>query len=137
MKRVHVFALTSLLAACGTGAVAVEENPIRADLEQAIAGIDTQKPLVLRYNPAACACPPTELRVGDQWLRAELVGDANVQTWLTGLSRTSPDNLPTPLQVLGRVDREILRTPQGSYAARIDVQKVLPALPATAATGAP
>ena len=129
MKRGWVGVLACALAACGAAEPVASENPLRAALEESIAGLEAQQPLVLRYNTAACACPPAELRLGGQWLRAELTGGAVVQTWLAAAARTPPERLPVPLQAIGRVDPEVLRTPQGSYAVRIDVAKILAAAP--------
>lgn len=117
------------VTACSAAESSAPDNPLRAALEQSIAGLDTQQPLVLRYNPASCACPPAEIRLGGQWLRAELLGDVAVQAWLAGLARTPLDNLPVALRVLGRVERDVLRTPQGNYAVRIEVTKPLTPLP--------
>ncbi len=134
MKRVLALCLTLGLTACGAADANAPENPVRAALEQSVAGLDTQTPLILRYNPAACACPPAEVRLGGQWLRAELTGDSAVQTWLASLARTPPENLPVALQVLGQIERDVLRTPQGSYAVRIEVGKILgPPAPTTPA----
>lgn len=114
-----------VLVACSSPESPDPDNPVRQGLEQSIAGLDKAEPLRLRYNPAACACPPVEVRVAGQWLRADLEGDATVQAWLAGLARTPPDSLPVPMQALGQIEPEILRTQTGSYAVRITVRKVL------------
>ncbi len=137
MNRALLLLLVVATAACGGAEVTAPENPVRAGLEQSIATLDPQTPLALRYNPAACACPPAEIRLGGQWLRAELAGDVTVRSWLAALARTPPDNLPVPLEVVGRVDRDVLRTAQGSYAAHVDVVRILAPLPPTAAKPAP
>ncbi len=125
MSRLLAVCLALGLTACGAADANTPENPVRAALEQSVAGLDAQQPLILRYNPAACACPPAEVRLDGQWLRAELTGDGPLQTWLAGLARTPQENLPVALQVLGQIERDVLRTPQGSYAVRIEVSKIL------------
>ncbi len=132
MNRCCSGVLALALTACGANEPIATENPLRASLEQSIAGLDVQQPLNLRYNPAACACPAAELRLGGQWLRAELSGDDAVQAWLSALARTPQDNLPVPLQVQGRVEPEVLRTAQGNYAVRVDVTKVIAPVPPAA-----
>ncbi len=129
MMRNPVWLLALALTACGAAESAVADNPVRAALEQSIAGLDAQVPLVLRYNPAPCACPPAEIRLDGQWLRAELTGNAAVQSWLTALARTPTENLPVPLQLAGHVEPELLRTPQGSYAVRVAVARILAPTP--------
>lgn len=130
MNWFRLAGLSAMVTACGANETVVSENPLRVSLEQSIAGLDAQQPLNLRFNPAACACPPAEVRLGGQWLRAELTGDSGVQTWLTMLARTPPDSLPVPLEVQGRVERDVLRTASGNYAVRIEVGKILRPLPA-------
>lgn len=132
MNRACAVFLGCTLAACGAPETTEPENPTRAALETAIAELDPQVLLHVRYNPAACACPPVEVRVGAQWLRAELTGGA-ADPWLASLVKTSPENLPVPLQILGRIERDVLRTAQGSYAVRVEVLK----MPASAAPVAP
>lgn len=130
--RVAVASL-AWVAACSGAEPAEPENPLRLSVEQSIATLDPQQPLLLRYNPAACACPALELRVGSQWLRAEVAGDAELRAWLQWLATTPPDNLPVPVQLHGKVDAEVQRTASGNYAVRVTVRKILAPLapPAT------
>jgi len=116
------------LCACGSAAVAPNEpNPLRRELERDLAHIDATQALELRFNPAPCNCPGFELRVGERWVRAEInrsEGDM-VTIWLAWLAQTPIEALPVPVSLLGRVEREILRTAQGSYAVRIDVREIV------------
>ena len=61
MNRCCSGVLALALTACGANEPIATENPLRASLEQSIAGLDVQQPLNLRYNPAACACPAAAL----------------------------------------------------------------------------
>ena len=129
MRRLCALALAWTLGACGAAETTDPENPLRAELQQAIAKLDAQQPLNLRFNPAACACPPLEVQLAGQWQRAEVSGPPALDAWLASVAKTAPENLPVPLQVLGRLEREVLRTPQGSYAVRLEVTQIAPLPP--------
>ena len=129
MKRAAAWLVACALTACGATETAESENPLRTSLERAIAALDSQKPLQLRYNPAACACPPMEAEIAGHWLRAELSGAKSLQPWLAGAARTPPEGLPVQLKVLGRVEPELFRTVAGSYAVRVDVASIVAAKP--------
>lgn len=128
----------ALLTACG-GAEASRSpaNPVRREIELALAEVPAG-PIDLRFNPAACHCPLFELRVGARWLRAELTGDTDkLQPWTAWLAGTPLDRLPLTVQVRGKVDREVLRTAQGAYAVRVEVAEILAPLPSEPAAPAP
>ena len=116
------------LCACGSATLAPNEpNPLRRTLERDLAKIDVKEPLELRYNPAPCNCPAFEVHIGERWLRAEISrveGDV-VSVWLAWLAQTPIEALPVPVSLLGKIDRELLRTAQGSYAVRVDVREIL------------
>ena len=129
-------ALTALLlwlpvAACSGSPAKVEANPVRRQLEDALAALDSNAPLPLRFNPAPCDCPVFELRLGERWLRADLeAGDGErLAAWIAWLGQTPPEALPVGVQVRGRPERELLRTAQGAYAARIEVAEIVEPLP--------
>jgi hypothetical protein len=130
MKRLCWPVVVVALGACGAAETTDPENPLRVELEQAIAQQDVQQPLNLRFNPAACACPPVEVLLSGHWLRAEVNGPPELDAWLTRVAKTAPESLPVPLQVVGKLERDVLRTPQGSYAARVEVTQLVQQLPA-------
>ena len=128
MKRaLAVTVVATLLAGCGGADVAEQDNPVRMRLEQLVAQTPAEQTWTARYNPTTCACPPLEVRVGDTWLRAELAGDPEI--WrlpLAALARVPLEDLPVAVELQGRVQKTLLRTPAGTYAVRVDVARVGP-----------
>jgi hypothetical protein len=128
-----VIPLLLWLAVVGCGGARPEPqaapNPLRREIELTVAAIDASQPLLLRFNPAACDCPAFEVKVGERWLRAELQGGDAVHGWIAWIARSPSDTLPLRCTVRGRVEREVLRTLQGVYALRIEVQEPLSPLP--------
>jgi hypothetical protein len=128
--------MAALVAMACSATPVQQANPLRRELEQALA-IATKQPLEVRWNPAPCPCPPFELRLGERWLRAELtaatVDPEAFATWLRWLNGTAPEALPVAVEVEGRVDNELVRAVQGGYAVRIEVSAVqMPAVPPSA-----
>lgn len=121
-----------LLAACSAETVArVEPNPVRRGFESRLQALDTKAVLPLRFNPAPCNCPAFELRLGERWLRADLTSnDPDRWTaWIGWLAAMPPEVLPLPVEVHGRVDRDLQRTAQGAYAVRVEVTEIVAPLP--------
>ncbi|MCO4761026.1 MAG: hypothetical protein KC502_05945 [Myxococcales bacterium] len=121
-------ALILLFVGCGgQPANRVPTHAARARITTAIATLDKTAPLRLRYNPAPCACPLFEVRVGKRWLRAAWPGLRD-EKWagLAGkLAATSARQWPVELRVQGQVDAEVLRTRAGSYVVTIDVSELV------------
>ncbi len=130
-----------LFGACGsTPPVAAPANPLRARLEAALAALPTDAPLSLRYNPAPCDCPAFEMPLDGAWLRVELVASGNVPELprlLDWLAAQPPERWPIGLSLRGALERELLRTSSGTYAARLDVTAVLGPAEAIAPAAAP
>lgn len=130
MKAADFALAVAFLAACSGAETAEQDNPLRHSLEQSVTALDPLQPLTMRYNPTTCACPPLELRVASTWLRAELTGNPQIlQPWLTMLEKTLPENLPAPVQIQGKVERDLLRTETGSYGVRVELTRILLPLP--------
>lgn len=140
-RLVGVALIAGLLGGCGTAPrVAAPANPRRARLEAALAALPTDAPIALRYNPAPCDCPAFELPIDGGWLRVELVASGNVPEFprlLDWLGAQPPERWPIGLSLRGAVERELLRTTSGTYAARLDVTAVLGPPEAIAPAAAP
>ena len=96
-------------------------NPTRTHIELAIKTLKPDASLPVRYNPAACDCPPFELRLSSGWIRA---GWTNInaqenRALRVQLKATQPAQWPVNLLLKGSVDNEVMRTSQGQYAVRI------------------
>ncbi|MBI5607552.1 MAG: hypothetical protein HY902_01575 [Deltaproteobacteria bacterium] len=127
MKTRWAAVLFALAASCGAAdGQRSPPNPqadrLRADLRAA-----NDKPIVARWNPAPCACPPFEVLVGATWVRADFVAadPEPLVAWQAYLAATPTEALPVPLQVEGRIERQLLRTSTGAYAVRVEVAAVL------------
>lgn len=129
------------LAACGATPTATPDAPptvertARADAKALGSG-----PVVLRYNPAPCACPAFEARSAGGWLRAELDLQAvpEAEAWLAHLARLGDEQLPVPVQADATGDGELYRTWQGVWTVRLTVQRVVaPLVPPAAPEPAP
>jgi hypothetical protein len=133
--------LAVLLSACGASKrERGPANPLRASIEDDIAALDDEAPLPARYNPAPCACPPLELRIGARWLRAAWVSSEQAEA----LARTFEDlaaaprrSWPIPLVARGRVDPVARRTAQGEYAVLVDLSAIEQPAKAPALSPAP
>lgn len=141
MRVVRGVLVVLSMSGCAATAPQQHPNPVRRSFEQSVAAARGQ-PLVLRWNPAPCPCPPFELLVGGRWLRAELVGggiDSEAfAAWVRSLAWTPIEALPVTVDVDGRVENELVRTAQGGYAVRIEVSAVRTApvdTPKESATG--
>lgn len=132
--------LAALVAwSCSAAPPTEEPNPLRKALLAQVA-VARQQPLVLRYNPALCACPPFEAKIGNQWLRAQLVAVDPVafEPWLLALGQTAVDALPVDVQVQATLDPKLWRTASGLYAVRVAVAAVVaPPMPAPVEPMAP
>ncbi len=140
--------LTAALLALtvGCGAADGQRSPPNPQADRLLADLRaaSDKPIVARWNPAPCACPPFEVLVGATWVRAEFLA-TDVEAllgWQAFLAATPTEALPVPLQIEGRIERQILRTSTGAYAVRVEVSSVLgpkpaEAVPASAVNPAP
>ncbi|MSQ84695.1 MAG: hypothetical protein EXR77_17790 [Myxococcales bacterium] len=120
-----------LPCACGpANAPAVVANPVRQSLAEQVL-LARKLPLQLRFNPAQCPCPPFEIRVGQRWWRVELSANDNdaLANWLEFLGQSAAETLPIAVQIDGVLEREIVRTPAGAYALKVDVAKIVEPLP--------
>ncbi len=117
---------TALLLHCGAAPPEVETNPVRKALLQDLAAARSV-PVVLRYNPAQCACPDFEAKIGAQWLRAELIAAEPVSfaTWRAALAQAPVDAWPLGVTVVGNLHKQLWRTVNGLYAVRVDVAAVV------------
>lgn len=138
--------LLCVLLACGGNPAAPKAppvNPVREQIEAQVRALEDNAQLELRYNPAACDCPPFELRLPGGWVRAAWSNaDAPQHKELVAsLLATAPEKWPIPLRLLGKVDPEVARTARGAYAVRLESSRVLapapPSLTPPSATPAP
>ena len=124
-RAVVFVACSGLLSGCGgADGMLPPANPLRAAIEDDIAALDDERPLPARYNPAACACPPLELRIGARWLRAAWVSSDRAEELartLDVLAAEPRGRWPLPLVARGKVDSSARRTAQGEYAVLIDL----------------
>lgn len=124
LGSLQVLLLAQLLACSGA-----ETRPValtvRQQLEQQV-DLARKAPLDLRWNPAPCACPPFEVRLGSGWLRAELQASETekIQQWTAFLTTTPFEALPVPVAVQGRLERGIFRLANGNFACRVEVVEV-------------
>jgi hypothetical protein len=119
-----VAALIGLPAACAgpaNGTRPPPANPARTRIEVGIKTVNAGGDLAVRYNPAACDCPPFELRLASGWIRASWSNiDAPQNRALSAqLKTTRPEQWPVNLVLKGRVDSEVMRTSQGQYAVQL------------------
>lgn len=135
MKRWWTAALLALLAGCG--AADGQRSPPNPQADRLLADLRaaSDKPIVARWNPAPCACPPFEVLIGATWVRAEFLAaePEPLLAWQAFLAATPAEALPVPLQIEGRIERQVLRTSTGAYAVRVEVAAVLGPKPAEAA----
>lgn len=114
---------------------------VKDGLEAALAQLPADAPLALRYNPAPCDCPAFELQVGSAWLRADLIASGSsvrLAELIAWLAQQPASRWPIAVQLRGNVERELLRTPQGAYAVRVEVGALItPQPPAPAPVAAP
>jgi hypothetical protein len=121
-------AVACALVACGSApARPAEPQEVRRGIAAGVAAIVADAPLELRFNPAPCECPLFEIRLGTSWVRAEVNVDdvERGAAWLALLDATPIEHLPVAVRALGRVDRDVLRTTQGSYAVRVDLRSAV------------
>ncbi len=122
-------------AACGPATGQVQAPSARQQLEQQVDHA-RKAPLVLRWNPAPCDCPPFEAQLASGWIRAELRGSEveKLQQWTAFLAGMPPESLPVAVSARGQLERGVWRLPNGGYAARVDIAEPLsplaPAAPA-------
>lgn len=116
----------ALLSCSAAGGPASHPNPVKAALEAQL-DIARKAPLVARWNPAPCACPAFEVQLGQQWVRAEMymADGERFLSWLEFLGGTAMEALPVPVELEGRIDRDLLRTNTGNYAVRVEVTAIL------------
>jgi hypothetical protein len=95
-------------------------------LEQQV-DLARKAPLVLRWNPAPCDCPPFEAQLSGGWIRAELRGGdlEKLQQWTAFLTSLPPESLPVAVAVRGQLERGVWRLANGTYAARVDMAEPL------------
>lgn len=99
--------------------------PYPDELRQAAEVTAQQAALVVRYNPAQCACPPFELQVGPRWVRVELEGEKDPATPASALlarARTDLDQRRVPhYSVKGELDPKPRKCAQGAYCLTLSV----------------
>jgi hypothetical protein len=125
-------AIAYVLVACGSAPTRpAEPQQVRQGIASDVAALSTDAPLELRFNPAPCECPLFEVRLGTTWVRAEVsVDDVDRgAAWLAFLNAMPVEHLPVAVRALGRVDRDVVRTTQGSYAVRVDLRTLVSPLP--------
>lgn len=121
------------LAGCSTAPGQVQVLSVRQQLEQQV-DLARKAPLVLRWNPAPCDCPPFEAQLAGGWIRAELHGGdvERLQQWTAFLAATPPEALPVAVAVRGQLERGVASLANGNFAVRVDVAEPLQPLPPVA-----
>lgn len=112
--------------ACSPATGQLEAPSVRQQLEQQVDHA-RKAPLVLRWNPAPCDCPPFEAQLASGWIRAELRGSEveKLQQWTAFLAGMPPESLPIAVSARGQLERGVWRLPNGAYAARVDISEPL------------
>lgn len=123
------------LASCSQAPGQPQVLSVRQQLEQQV-DLARKAPLVLRWNPAPCDCPPFEAQLSGGWIRADLRGGdlEKLQQWTAFLASLPPESLPVAVSARGQLERGVWRLANGNYAARVDIAEPLsPLAPPTAA----
>ncbi len=117
---------TAALASCSQAPGQPQVLSVRQQLEQQV-DLARKAPLVLRWNPAPCDCPPFEAQLSGGWIRAELRGGdlEKLQQWTAFLTSLPPESLPVAVAVRGQLERGVWRLANGTYAARVDMAEPL------------
>ncbi len=135
--RPWLAAVVALVALVACGAAEGKRGSANPFADQLLSDLRAarDKPIVARWNPAPCACPPFEVLVGATWVRAELYASdpEPLLAWQAFLAATPTEALPVPLQVEGRLERQVFRTSYGAYAVRAEISTVLGPRPTPAA----
>lgn len=124
-------------AGCGQAPRQLQALSVRQQLAQQV-DLARKAPLVLRWNPAPCDCPPFEAQLSGGWIRAELRGGdlEKLQQWTAFLASLPPESLPVAVAARGQLERGVWRLANGNYAARVELAEPLsPLAPPTAAVG--
>ena len=121
--------IIAIAAGCSSNQNAKEEplNPVRNRIETAIAGLHSDEPVQMRYNPAACDCPAFEIRLANRWVRAVWT-NANLPRFTTlrdRLVNSGPEKWPQAILAKAQVETEPVRTVQGVYAVRVEVARIV------------
>lgn len=123
------------VASCSQAPAQPQLLSVRQQLEQQV-DLARKAPLVLRWNPAPCDCPPFEAQLSGGWIRADLRGGdlEKLQQWTAFLATLPPESLPVAVSARGQLERGVWRLANGNYAARVDIAEPLsPMAPPTAA----
>jgi len=126
--RVPLLLVLAALAGCGTGPARVDPaaDPAHAwalEVHARIAAVRNQPSFTLRYNPAACDCPPFEIQLEGVWHRVVFAGsspdDEAIQALDTAVKDARSRRVNATWQVQGSLDDTLATCARGALVVAL------------------